>query len=343
MSIGTLANEDQNKRKGMRISLIIHAIILLLAIFWVLPDHPEKNIDTQYAVAIAFDHSVSKSNSNKGSSTSGKTRPKPTEVKKIETPIKKVEIVKQEPTVPKPKPTPTPTPKPTPPIVSEVLQEEAPIVAVDEDIVVDEPEPEEYVEPTPIDIPTTAPEVSKPSQSAMDNILSKIEEFEIEEEGEEGIPSDIAESSPDDIGGGPDSDGSPEDTGSGTGDAGDGLADGTEGNDNDDGIGTGGDGEGAYDGTGDGIFGRKVIKRSRKMVVNATGKTGKLVFKVCINKRGKVIHVELNELLTTVTDNSIIRSGLKAMWEYEYAEDRSAASEQCGKFTVNIDNYQGIR
>ncbi len=103
------------------------------------------------------------------------------------------------------------------------------------------------------------------------------------------------------------------------------------------GIGTGGYGEGEFDVSGDGIFGRKIVYRDPSMNANA-GKSGKIVFKVCINKRGVVSYLEINEFETTITDTQTLRNSLESMRKYKFEPDPSAPREQCGKFIAKVDN-----
>ena len=131
--------------------------------------------------------------------------------------------------------------------------------------------------------------------------------------------------------------------GTGRSDEGSGKGNGSDGNDNDSGIGTGGAGEGEFDASGDGIFGRKVVYRDPSMIAHVSGKSGKIVFKVCINRSGRVSVVQIDETNTTINDNSILRKALDAMSNYKYEPDLTAPREQCGTFTVSIDNFRGIR
>ena len=75
----------------------------------------------------------------------------------------------------------------------------------------------------------------------------------------------------------------------------------------------------------------------------AYAKSGKIVFKVCINRRGTVSFIEIDEFKTTQKDVSILRAALNALQKYKYEPDFTAAKEQCGVYTVNVDNYKGIR
>ena len=79
------------------------------------------------------------------------------------------------------------------------------------------------------------------------------------------------------------------------------------------------------------------------MIKNASGKSGRIVFKVCINRRGNVTYVEINNALTTIKDKKLLREALSSLQKYKYEPDFTSPREQCGKYTLKVDNYQGIR
>lgn len=343
------AVKDRNRSRI--ISIIFHLLLLLVFFFFGFTSDPEKNIDTQYAVSIAFDNKVS-SNSTKSQASEGRMKQKsesrteaerqPTKkVDKLEKPVTKPKVTT--PTRPQPKiNTPKPTPQPTEPVVSEDLEVESPVVAVEEDMQVEEPEAEEI--PEPIDIPTTEPVEIADDAPSLEDVLAEIEtEAEATEEAEEsgGPVGDVEESTVEEAGGGSKTDG--DKPGSGSGYEGEGAGNHEGGDDSSSGIGTGGSGLGEYDDSGDGIFGRRVTHRDRSMIMNATGKSGKIVMKVCITRNGNVAYVELNDLETTITDSKMLKNAIRAMWKYKYEKDQRAPKEECGKFTVTVDNWQGIR
>lgn len=361
--VRALSSEELHKKKGMRISLIIHGIILLLALIPFFQPDPEKNIDTQYAVQIAFDkkdivfENTKSSASTKSSAASGANRPKTEVAKPAEKPaerpkVKPAEVIKvttPKPTVqetkpaPKPAPevkTPTPTPQPSEPVEAEIVTEEAEVIAVEEEIQIDQPEPEIYEAPAPVDIPTSSPEASTSSLPSLEDILAKIEE----EVGDimDGIPTENAEPSEEDGGGGLPSSKDEAEEGTGTGDAGTGKGDGDSGDDNDDGIGNGGVGDGEYDDSGDGVFGRKVKYRDPSMIRTASSKSGVLVFKVCIGRDGNVTYAEINEFESTIKDRAIRKAALRSINKYKYEPDPTAPKEQCGKYKFTSDNVNGI-
>ena len=119
------------------------------------------------------------------------------------------------------------------------------------------------------------------------------------------------------------------------------------GNDGDSGSGTGGAGKGQYDGTGNGIFGRKVIKRNIKGVLNAgfeNQANKKIVAKVCIARSGKVSYAEIVESETTaIMDSRKLKAVLSGIYGYEYEPKRNAPEQECGKLTITLTNINAIR
>ena len=334
------AAEKDHKRKARKISFYVHGVIVLLLIFWVLPYNEKNTIDTQFAVQVAFDNSKS-SNSTLAKAAMGKKR---NAIQKIETierkPTEKVEVNTKQPELPEIK-TPEPS-APSEPVVTDMIEEESEIVAIESDIEIQEPEPDIVEEPMPIDIPASTPgSGTNTSGENLDDILADIEEPV--ENTEMGIPTEIEESTPEEGTTSPGGIPSTEE-GTGTGEAGDGTGDGESGTDADDGVGENAAGDGVYDDSGDGIFGRRVVYRNiKQMLQTASSKSGKIVMKVCIDRSGVVTYVELNELLTTIKDRKMIRNAMSAMWDYKYEPDNSAPREECGKFSVSVDNFNGIR
>ena len=333
-------------------SIAIH-VFLLLAAWWLkLPYDPDKNIDTQYAVtvnfqAVEFQNSTS-SNSTKSRSTEGAQRAKSEAPRKLETPkTKPVEV----PVTAPPKPTPTPPApdaQPTDPVISETTTEESDIQAIEESIEVDDPEPEFIPEDIPLPEPSNEPVVLNPELPSIEDIIGDIDDEPIDIAEETDIFSDEEGSdSADQSSTGGTGDGDPslkdgDSEGTGKGDSGSGRGNDDSGDDGDSGIGTGDHGEGEFDASGDGIFGRQVIYFDPSMKA-VYAKSGKIVFKVCINRRGSVSFIEIDELRTTQKDVSILRTAMSALQKYKYEPDFTAAKEQCGTFTINVDNFNGIR
>jgi len=128
MSKMKLQNEDQHRKKGLRISVTLHILILLIALWPLLRDDPDQSIDTQFSIAIDFSNSVS-ANSYKGQSSEGEQRPRNENIEKVKTaPVDKIErptSQTQRPEVKLPEPTPVET------IESDIF-EDSDIVAIEE-------------------------------------------------------------------------------------------------------------------------------------------------------------------------------------------------------------------
>lgn len=130
-------------------------------------------------------------------------------------------------------------------------------------------------------------------------------------------------------------DGSPGGTGKGKTGSGAGMSSGTDG---DGGLGDRSDGTGIYDGSGNGVFGRKVIARDLQTIKSVVRGSGKAVVKVCINRAGNVTFAEIIQSETTFTDREGLKKFLQAAWTYKFQADLSAPKEQCGKLTFTVDN-----
>ena len=322
-----LAFEREHKRKANMISFTFHVGLLLLAFFSTC-DY-EKPIDKQYAVALNFEEIippkleefVESSNSNKAQEKEGAARKNADKVAEIkDQQTKTVETKRPEVKLPPP-PTPAP-PTPTDPVVSETtFEDDTEITATEEEIEIDTPEPE-VVEPTPEPIPEPAKESV---QTKIGKILDVIKAGGSDDQGNpEGDPSR--------------SDG--DDAGTGEGRKGTGEGRDESGNDGDSGSGTGGGGVGEYDGSGNGVFGRRVVKRNIAGILSVgfENQEGKLITaKVCVNRDGNVIFAELLDFETdAVIPRGKEKQLLKGFYGYKYEPDPKAPSEQCGKLKVRI-------
>lgn len=333
-----LANERENNQKGMRTSLILHALMLLLAFFIGCPYEPDKAQERQYAVVVDFEKpefveftNSSSSNSTKSTSSSGAPKKKAdpvTEIKKPKT--EHVEVKRPEVKVKLPKP---PRPKPTVPIISETTtEEESEIEAAEEPIDVESPEPDPIPDPEPDPVPDPEPPANdKPVISILKDILSG-------KGKEKTSPNENPGDSPSKTDG----------TGTGKGNAGDGKGNNSSGNDGDSGTGTGGTGTGEYDSSGDGVFGRRVIYRNTLEIlkVNFQNQEGKvIVSKFCVDRSGRVTYAELVD----EESNAIIPNGregrrqvLKGVYGYKVEPDPTASKEQCGKLTIRLQNIDAF-
>ena len=318
MDTTLLAMEKENKRTGMRNSIILHLLLLLL--FWFIkapepvPEVPVIEVAIQFEESKLIDFAKEDSNnSRKAKDNEGKTRAKTEEVKQVKTTPTEV---KPETKVTPPTPTP-PTPvkdvTPTEPMVSEVLEEESPVEAIEEEMEFDEPEEEVIPEPEVVE-----EEPTKPSKPA----------FESSAPSSNTSDSKTGTDKPSSIDG---------DGGNGKGDQGEGAG-ADEGDDGDSGIGTEGAGNGEYDGSGNGVFGRKVIYRNHAELaaVTASG-SGRIYVKVCINRAGKATYTEIDNFNTTITNKATLRKALEMIKGYKFEPDRTAPKEQCGMIKLFLD------
>ncbi|MEL6987819.1 MAG: hypothetical protein AAGK97_08305 [Bacteroidota bacterium] len=344
----TLSNEDVNKRKGKRISITIHAILLLLAIIPFLP------IKETVAPAITIVFTDFKS----GGSTEGASGGQ--KAKAMNTP----DNIEAAPSETYTKPTPVPptpqqpqqqsTPTPTPPEIVEVEEQEVePEPTPQEEILVEDNSnpplpPVEETEEAPDEVELPPYEIV-PEESS-DAPQEEVEEVE---EAEEAPESFFPESSSADGNGTSSSDASTEngddsffsdgdgdeatDPGSGMGDSEPGTGTGDSGNGND-GQGNSGSGNGQGDGDGDGVLGRKVIYRANITEV-ANGKEGRIVIDLCINRNGIVTYAEVDKVNSSIKDTKVQNNALDAILNYRFEKDMRAPNRECGKYTLKFSRH----
>ena len=320
MTNTVLLDEEKNKKKGLRISVTLHILLLLLALYPILRDDPEQNIDKQYAVAITFSQELP-SNSFKGKAAEGRQRPrnmkidrvKPAPVKNIEKNNTAVKVSKPKVHVPQPQ-------KPQAPAQSDIFEDESDVFAVEE-----VPQEQE----TKIEnVPESPPEKVTPAEPAND--VDEVED----------VPAQVPSSAGgrvSDTGTNTSSPSNKNGSGTGQGKKGKGHGKDKSGNDSTSGIGTGGPGTGAFDGSGNNsIFGRYIFKRP-PMKELELGQTGRIKFKVCIDRKGNSTFVDIIKRGTTIHDKKILQKALDYMARCKWEQDDGAASEQCGHFTLIIE------
>lgn len=305
-----LAGEEKNQKKARTIAIILHLLLLLIMFFFFFPSVTTK-MDPDIPPKIVVDFSYKASSLSKyAHADTGKPKPKTKNVEKVKAvKTKVVKPVVKKPTIKKPE-----VKKPEiKPATTPVTQDDSPVVMEEDDVVIEDPdiELEDVPEPEPLE--------------------------EVEEVAEE-VPSTDA-SDPSDTDGSSDVDPSMtegEDGGTGKGKTGDGPGDG-KGNDSTSGKGDAGNGTGTDPGRGDGIFGRRVVKRNIAGIYKTLKESGIIAAKVCINKSGVVSYVELLEMESTIKDRKTLRKALEAFQGYLYEPDFGAPEEQCGKLTLQLD------
>lgn len=321
--------EQENKKKGFKISVIFHSLILLCVFFIGCPHTPQKAADKQYAIAVNFQEieftRETSSNSTKSKAASGKPKPKQDPITEIkDKKVDQIEVKRPQKTIPKPTKV---IPKPSTPVVSEiVVEEESDIIAVEEEIQIEEPE----LEPEPIPEPEPEPEpVKKPSKTAPPNkSKGKTNSSDSQKQGKNPSTTD-----------------GPGD-GTGKGKSGKGPGRDAGGNDGDSGSGSGGIGTGEYDGTGNGVFGRQVIHRNINEVLKANFKNQsgkKIVVDYCVNRLGLVTYAEINfDETTAIVNNTQLRQVLKGISGYKVEPDPTAPKEQCGKMSIVLQEINTL-
>ncbi len=340
--INEIAIEREHKRKSSLYTFIIHILILLLAFFSTC--EYQKAVDNQYSVALNFEEIIppkleemsEASNSNKGKEAEGKAREKADRPADIQDQQTKT-IENNRPEIKLPKPTPTPPVPTTDPVISETtIDEESDVTAAEEEIEIDAPEMEEVPDPVVVETDNTSDE--PPADKASESIKTKI-----------GKILDVFKTGGSKDNGNPDGNPSSKDgskDGTGKGNKGDGRGSDTSGSDGDSGSGTGGDGEGQYDGSGNGIFGRKVIKRNINEVMRVgfeNQENKRIVAKVCINRAGNVAYAELLNRETTATiPKGKEKELLEGIYGYKYEPNPRAPIEECGKLTMILQNISAL-
>ncbi len=312
-----LAYEQKNRNKGVRISVMIHLLILLIAFFYYLPGVDLTALEDKppYAVKVDFtfeESSLSKFAHDDAGAQRAKSESAPAEEKQQEETPKQEEVTKpQEIEVTKPQvievpkpdiklPTPVYTPTTDPVIVTKTPVEEAPVK-------VTTPTTPTRSEPSKTGTVSANPTKTNTSGSTTGTSTSK--------------PSTV--------------DGNPGGTGKGESGTGAGR---DKGNDGDAGSGNASDGSGEYDGSGDGVFGRKIIYRDVSATKHAINVSGRVVTKICINRAGIVTYVELIGSETNMRDKATLRKYLAAARGYKFQPDLTAPKEQCGKLSFLVDN-----
>jgi hypothetical protein len=325
---GLLYLEKENKKKGLRISIIFHIIILLLALwpFMNAKTETEKPIDKQYAIEITFDPRGA-SNSFKGKAAEGAQRAKHKEVELMggssvnEIPVKETPPVKQ------PKVQQTNTKSTSSKVESEIYDKQTDVFASnDADLETNE-------------IPKSKSASSKKSTKVVVNSDNdEVEDVPVRKPSNNkrsGSGTGTGKAT----GSGTGSATSSNKDGSGTGQGSKGTGSGKDksGNDGSSGTGTGGPGTGAFDGSGNGIFGRQPVKKPSISELKLD-QSGKMVFKICIDKKGRSTFVDFINSGSTIKDKKAIKLAIDYIGRFIWEEDYSVPKEQCGKYTLIIES-----
>ncbi len=312
----------ENKRKGMRISVAFHSLIVLLGIIPFLVQTPEgKEYDQAIMIELSTENFGSSGAS--GSSQSSSQSSSQASRKKVSMASLSKAVTSSSLDVPKSKPV---------------------ITAPNPDLNL--PEKETYFD-DPLEVAET---------TETDDVSEVAEEVPVENSYEGWDVSENEETSdaPAPLAGDGDSNGKSlfrsisdfdGDFGDGfKGDAelgddpfADGFFDGTWPGDTDGtegknlGAGKIGDGKFWGDFAGDGLFNRKVIQRAD--VARLAIKEGKLVVNLCVNQSGEVVYVKCDSDESTISDAQIVALAESVAENYVFEEDATASNQQCGRLT----------
>ena len=82
---------------------------------------------------------------------------------------------------------------------------------------------------------------------------------------------------------------------------------------------------------GDGLFNRKVIKRAE--VAKIAVVEGKVVVNLCVDQLGNVVYAEYDPKYSTIRDKSVLAKAEDCAKRYVWNRDSTAPKEQCGRLT----------
>ena len=94
---------------------------------------------------------------------------------------------------------------------------------------------------------------------------------------------------------------------------------------------TPGEGDEGMDFSGDGIFGRRVVRRAD--VKSLTELEGKIVINLCVDQAGKVVYAKYNPEFSTISRRDLVSRAELCTKRYRFDKDYTAPSKQCGKLT----------
>ena len=328
---GSLYHEKENKRKGILISIVLHILILLLAFMSFSHTKTTKAIDKQYAIEIVFD-SKGGANSFKGKAAEGTQRPINKEVELAGGSSSKSTPTKTEPASQAKAQTNTPKSSSSK-VESEIFEKQSDVFATKEaDLEMNE-------------IPKSKSSSSKKSSK----VVIKSEENEEAETVPNRKPTNTKNSGSGTgtgkgtgSGSGDATSSNKNGTGTGQGNKGSGSGNDKSGNDGSSGKGTGGPGTGTagtgvFDGSGKGIFGRQPISRP-KLSELKIDQSGRMVFKICVDRKGRSTFVDFISTGSTIKDKKAIKLAIDYVGRFVWEEDYSVPKEQCGKYTLIIEN-----
>lgn len=96
-------------------------------------------------------------------------------------------------------------------------------------------------------------------------------------------------------------------------------------------------GTGVFDGSGSGIFNRQPLRKPSISDLKLD-QSGKMKFKICIDRNGKTTFIDFISNGSTIKDHNAVKLAIDYVGRFVWEEDKEAAIEQCGVYTIIIDN-----
>lgn len=325
VSAGILVNERENKRKSLVASILFLIIIIILSLWPIVSYKTKKAIEKQYAIEIKFD-SRGGDNSFKGRAAEGAQRPL----------NRQVELAggsSATKTPPAPAKTQTSTSKPVQSNVeSKIFDNKSDVKGSEEaDLEMN-------------DIPTAKKTTSSKSNKVVvkNNSDAPAESVPTKKSNSNtGTGNGTVKTTG--SGSGNNTSSNRDGTGSGQRKTGSGNGNDKSGNDDSSGKGTGGGGigttpgTGVFDGSGKGIFSRQPIKKPAISELKLD-QSGRIKFKICIDRKGRSTFVDFVSNGSTIKDKKAVKLAIDYVGRFVWEEDYNAQKEQCGVYTLIIDN-----
>ncbi len=331
--------EKKDKRKGRFLAFFLHIVLLALAIWPFLVELPEEKTAEVQIVMIDFRDPPPPIQQTSGSSREGASAPAksgvesqpepiPQPVEEVTPPTREPEP-QQEPEPTPVEPEPIPEPKPEPIVVPPTPKPE---------LTTKRPEPIKIPPPPPPKPPAPSPEPKPPTPAPVPQQPKQEQASEPEPEKRKPISERISDLFKDTKYSGKDDKG----TGSGS------KPDGTDGKDGEadaGSTGTGKTGDGDSDsgnranGSGDGWVGLGSLSRVRissPPISDLVKEVGRVVVKVCINKRGAVVYVEYDEENSTLKDIGHKQRAVEHVQQIVFERNDNAPDKECGRLTFRM-------
>lgn len=325
LSTGVLYLEKENKRKSLVASILFLIIIIIMALWPIVTTKTNKEIEKQFAIEIKFD-SRGGDNSFKGRAAEGAQRPL----------NRQVELAggsSATKTPPAPAKTQTSASKPVQSNVeSKIFDNKSDVKASEEaDLELN-------------DIPTAKKSTSsKSNKVVVKNNSNATPESVPSRKSTGGTGAGKGTGKASGAGDGNNTSSNRDGTGTGQGKSGSGNGNDKSGNDGSSGKGTGGGGTGitpgtgVFDGSGKGIFSRQPIKKPLISELKLD-QSGRIKFKICIDRKGRSTFVDFVSNGSTIKDKKAVKLAIDYVGRFVWEEDYDAQKEQCGVYTLIIDN-----